>query len=122
MSFAQALQDVGSNLGLIVGFVVWTVVVLAIGQLTGTSNTPTNSTFQDHRQLYEGDIDVITEPSETRGLAVRETDCAFELIRIKEKDGDYYRSSYFNLYDDEDTQVANRLSEYVCEREREIES
>jgi len=121
MTFEQAAQTVANDLGWVVAFVVWTVVLLAVGQLTATSTAPTNSTFQEHRKLYEGDIDVITEPSETRGLAVRETDCAFELIRIAEKDGDYYRSSYFSLYDDEDTQVANRLSEYVCEKEREVQ-
>lgn len=75
-------------------------------------------TEQAHRKLIESQITVIEEPDETRGLALRETNEAIELLRIEEKDGRYYRSSYFAVYKNEDIgQVADILSEYACIKE-----
>jgi len=122
MTFEQAAQNVANDLGWVVAFVVWTVVVLAVGRYTGHSEPMTDSAFQEHKKLYESQFQMLREPDEHRGLGYRETDHGVELIRIAEKDGNYYEASYFTIYTDDIETVANTLSYYVCEQEREVES
>lgn len=119
--FAQVAQNVVNLLPAIAVLVVVVSVAVTFVSMTQTKRSKKPVTEQAHRKLHDSQITVIEEPDETRGLALRELDVGVELLRIEEKDGDYYRSAKFAVYDNEDIgQVADYLSEYVCEQEREV--
>jgi len=122
MTFEQAAQTVVNDLGWIIAFVVWTAIVLSIGQFS-CQNTMSDKdkTYHEVNRIYESQIEILREPREEGyGLALRDIDLGVELIRIAEKDGNYYRSSHFTVYEGELEIVADELSYYACEQEREV--
>jgi hypothetical protein len=102
---------------------VFGVVMYQLGRISGgayrtSSKTPT--TEQAHRKLHEGSFTLITEPGETRGTGIREMEHGIDLLKIKaDEDGDYYRDSYFSIYDAELTEIAEQFSIYAEERQRD---
>jgi len=118
--FANAAQQAIDFLPYTMGFVIWTALVLSVGNHMGSSSSRTNSPYQDHKKVYESQLTMLKEPTETEtGYAIREGEYDTDLLRIAKKDGQMYRQSRFPVYDEVLDDMADELSVLAVARNRD---